>query len=85
MRHPSAGAVSTVNAGAAWTDVDPFAEVLSAAEQIGATLRAFIAHPGDALALSTLKQTTGSRASDHLRGGLRALTTSCMVSRTGCS
>jgi HK97 family phage major capsid protein len=55
-----AGAVSTVDAGAAWADVDPFAEAISKAEQVGATLRAFVAHPDDALALSTLKQATGS-------------------------
>ncbi len=59
---PTSGAagVSTVDAGAAWADVDPFAEAISKAEQAGARLRAFVANPGDALALSTLKQATGS-------------------------
>jgi HK97 family phage major capsid protein len=55
-----AGAVSAVDAGAAFTDADPFAEALAAAEQVGATLTSFVANPADALALAKVKEATGS-------------------------
>lgn len=52
--------VSTVNAPAQWSDLDPFAEALAVAEGVGASTTAFLAHPDDVLALSTVKQGTGS-------------------------
>ncbi|RSN50852.1 phage major capsid protein [Actinomadura sp. WAC 06369] len=60
---PGLGSLTTapeVDAGAAWADADPFAHAISLAEQEGATLTAFVANPTDALALSTLKEGTGS-------------------------
>lgn len=52
--------ISTVDAPAAWIDLDPFAEALAVAEGVGATTTAFVASPSDVLALSTVKQATGS-------------------------
>ena len=52
--------VSTVTAGTAWADADPFAEAIFAAEAVGATLTSFVANPTDALALVQLKAGTGS-------------------------
>lgn len=52
--------VQEVDAGQAWTDLDPFAEALSKAEQVGATLTAFVTSPADALILANLKEATGS-------------------------
>ncbi len=46
--------------GTAWTDLDPFAEALSEAEQVGAQLTAFVANPADALQLAQLKDESGS-------------------------
>lgn len=56
----SLAGVTAVNAGAAWTNVDPFAEGAAAAEGVGADLAAWVAHPDDALALAKLKTGTGS-------------------------
>ncbi len=42
-------------AGGSITDLDAFAEALSEAEQVGAQLTAFVAHPDTVLAMSTLK------------------------------
>lgn len=44
----------------AWTNLDPFAEAITAAEQEGATLTSFVANPDDALSLATLKEQDGS-------------------------
>lgn len=52
--------VSAVDAPAAFTDLDPFAQAIADAEQVGATLTSFVANPADALSLSTLKEETGS-------------------------
>ena len=41
--------------GGTITDLDAFAEALSEAEQVGAQLTAFVAHPDTVLAMSTLK------------------------------
>lgn len=49
-----------VAAGVAFANLDPFAEAMSEAEQLGATLTAFVANPADALALAQLKDATGS-------------------------
>lgn len=54
---PGVGAVA---AGTTFTDIDPFAEAISAAEQEGALLGGFIANPADALTLATIKEQTGS-------------------------
>jgi HK97 family phage major capsid protein len=44
------------------TNLDPFAEAISAAEQVGATLSAFVTDPATALTLATLKQAANSNA-----------------------
>lgn len=51
---------TTVAAGTAFEDLDPFAAAMSEAEQRGATLTAFVASPTDALTLAQLKDATGS-------------------------
>jgi HK97 family phage major capsid protein len=67
----SAGNVQAVAAGTAFTSLDPFAEAQSKAENVGATLTSFVANPVDALALATLKVSTGSNQT--LLGGQRAI------------
>lgn len=52
--------MSTVDAGASWSNLDGFAEAQSKAEQVGATITNFVAHPADALLLAKLKDETGS-------------------------
>lgn len=52
--------VSDVAAGTAWTNLDPFAEALSAVEVEGATVDSFVANPVDVLALSKIRDETGS-------------------------
>lgn len=49
-----------INAGAAWADLDTFAEAKLHAETLGETIDNFVAHPDDALSLSTLKDETDS-------------------------
>ncbi|HLS78007.1 MAG TPA: phage major capsid protein [Nocardia sp.] len=49
-----------VDIGAGITNTDPFAEALSKAETVGAQITNFVAHPTTALALSKLKESTGS-------------------------
>jgi HK97 family phage major capsid protein len=56
----SLAGVSTVDAGADFQNLDAFAEAIAAAENVGARLNSFVAHPTDALALSKLKTGTGS-------------------------
>lgn len=56
----TAGNVQTVDAGADWTNLDPFAEALSKAEQVGAVITAWVTTPAVALKLATLKEGTGS-------------------------
>lgn len=52
--------VSEVDTGASVTNFDPFAAAISAAEQVGATVGAFVMKPATALALAQLKQATDS-------------------------
>lgn len=47
--------------GTAWTSVDAFTEAAYAALDVGVALNAFVAHPSDGLALSQLKEQTGSQ------------------------
>jgi HK97 family phage major capsid protein len=42
------------------TNLDLFAEAISAAEQVGAQLTSFVANPSDVLTLSKIKKLTGS-------------------------
>ena len=49
-----------VDAGAAWSDLDAFAEAIYAADAEGREVTAFVANHADALALSTLKDATDS-------------------------
>lgn len=58
---PSVAGVGTIDAGAKWTNIDPFIEATSAAAVHGSTITAFVANPTDELALAKLKKlTTGS-------------------------
>jgi len=52
--------VTAVDAGAAWANLDPFAEAIANAEGLGLTVDTFVANPADALLLAQLKETTGS-------------------------
>ena len=51
----SLSGVQHVDAGSVLTDLDAFAEALSLAEQVGATLTAFVMNPATLLSLATLK------------------------------
>lgn len=55
-----ATAVSNVNGVTAWADLDPFAEAISISQANNGIISAFVASPGDALALMTLKSQTDS-------------------------
>ncbi len=52
--------VSTVSAGTTYTNTDPFAEAISIARNVGATLTSFVANPTTALAMAKVKKATGS-------------------------
>jgi HK97 family phage major capsid protein len=52
--------VTTISAGTAWANVDPFTDAIFAAETAGASLTSFIANPADAQILAKLKKETGS-------------------------
>ncbi|WP_199254836.1 phage major capsid protein [Mycolicibacterium mengxianglii] len=52
--------VSTVDTGGTIANTDPFAEALSKAETVGATVTAFVAHPSTVLTLAMVKKQTGS-------------------------
>lgn len=52
--------VSTVAAGPAITNTDPFVEAIAAADVVGAQLTSFVANPADALALAKVKKADGS-------------------------
>lgn len=52
--------VSVIDTGGALTNLDPFAEAVSAAEEAGANISAFILSPADALTVATLKDTANS-------------------------
>jgi HK97 family phage major capsid protein len=49
------GNAQIVAAGTSFADLDAFAEAQALAENVGATVTAFVAHPTDALALAQLK------------------------------
>ena len=49
-----------IDAGAAWANLDPFAEAVYAADAEGREVTAFVANSADALLLSTLKDDSGS-------------------------
>jgi HK97 family phage major capsid protein len=49
-----------VDPGAAWDNLDPFAEAIANAEGLGLSVNAFVANPADALILAQLKAATGS-------------------------
>ncbi len=51
---------TAIAAGTAWASLDPFAEAISAAEQVGAVLTHLVANPIDALALAKVRKATGS-------------------------
>lgn len=57
---PSITPGAVVEPGAAFTSLDSFAAALSAAEQVGAIISAFVTSPAEALALAKLKVATGS-------------------------
>ena len=57
---------ATVDGGDAWTNLDWAEEAKSEAEQVHTMLTAFVANPATALALSSLKEQTGSNK--HLLG-----------------
>lgn len=50
-----------VDAGAAYADLDPFAEAISRAEELGAALTSWITSPATALDLARIKVSDGSR------------------------
>ncbi|MGF6821937.1 HK97 family phage major capsid protein [Microbacterium sp. ZKA21] len=50
-----AATVSNVNGVTAWADLDPFAEAISISQANNGIISAFVASPGDALALMSLK------------------------------
>lgn len=52
--------VTDVDAGAAWANLDPFAEAIANAEGLGLNVDSFIANPADALLLAQLKEASGS-------------------------
>lgn len=52
--------VATVDTGAAITNHDPFAAAVAASEDAGGSITGWLMHPTDALALSNLKDGTGS-------------------------
>lgn len=56
----SLAGVSVVDTGASVSSFDPFAEAISKAEEVGATIGAFVVSPATALTLAKLKQATGS-------------------------
>jgi len=57
---PSVVGVGTVDAGTAWTSLDWAAQAITQAEEVGATITSFVAHPDDGLILAQLKDQTGS-------------------------
>lgn len=52
--------VNVIVAPTSWKDLDPFAAGVAAAENEGAYLTSWVAHPDDALLLANLKDQTGS-------------------------
>lgn len=56
----SVSGISAIDAGAAWDSLDSFYEAIAAAENVGATIAAFVTTPAIALTLALLKVSTGS-------------------------
>lgn len=56
----SVAGVQTVDTAAGIANTDPFAEALSLAETVGATVTSFVAHPATVLELAKVKRQTGS-------------------------
>lgn len=52
--------VQVIDTGAGVSNTDPFAEALSKAETVGATITAWVTDPATALALAKVKKATGS-------------------------
>lgn len=52
--------VNAISSIGAWDDLDPFAEAISASQMDNGILSAFVANPGDALGLMTLKEKADS-------------------------
>lgn len=69
--------VTTVAAPTDWADADPFSEAVYAAEGVNANIGAWLAHPDDALALATVKESSGSNKAlltpDATQGGRRVI------------
>lgn len=56
------GGVTDVDAGAEWVDLEPFAEALASADDLGLVLGALVANHADALLLAKLKESaTGNK------------------------
>ncbi|MDN4639699.1 phage major capsid protein [Agreia sp. PsM10] len=53
-------ALTTLSAGAAWTNVDPFSDAVYDVDTAGGTLTSFIANPADAKIIAKLKKEAGS-------------------------
>ncbi|PPJ24207.1 phage major capsid protein [Nocardia nova] len=56
----SVAAAQVVDTGATIANTDPFAEALAKAENVGATINTWAAHPDTVLALAKVKKATGS-------------------------
>ncbi|WP_242484938.1 phage major capsid protein [Rhodococcus sp. MS16] len=54
--------VAAVDAGAAFTNLDPFEAAISKVETVGANVTAFVVNPTTALSLAVLKTATGSNS-----------------------
>ena len=56
----SIASVNEVDAGTAWVNLDPFANAIAEAEQVGTTVTSWVANPEDAKILATLKDQADS-------------------------
>jgi HK97 family phage major capsid protein len=52
---PGLSGVSTIDAGSTYTSIDAFSDAIYAAEQVNATISAFVTNPATAMTLSKLK------------------------------
>lgn len=89
---PSVSGVQTVSAGASYGNVDAFSDAIYLAAQANATVTSFVTNPATAMALSKVKEQTGSNKpllqADPTQPGQRQilgvpLITSPYVSTTG--
>jgi HK97 family phage major capsid protein len=84
--------VQGVDAGTAFTSLDPFARAQSLAARVDAAITSFVAHPDDALTLALLKEGDGSnrpllgadptQPTQRLIGGVPLLTSSAVPAGT---